>query len=313
MQQTNSYTSSFRLFFFKIIVPLFIIVGVGGCLWGVFFEKEVILNSSICGAYKVNRIINETHPEEIPIFGSSRAEGGYIPDMLGPNYFNYGLDGTGSNVMLFFLKEECKKQKTSQLILLNFDLNGFYYALGDISNYIYNANYLPVRNLLDQQYKPLFRIPFIKYYGQYEVYFKYYMNNKMNLTKYTNKGASADKNKMASSRFNQLVMERKRSVGSFSLDTTLENEYLDLINANPQRIFVFVIAPYHPSCFERFKNLPQAQEFLDNLRKIKNVRVFDFSREIYADSLFLNTSHLNYYGAIRFSKELKDSIKTVVF
>jgi hypothetical protein len=308
MSQTNSSTSSFKLFLVKVLLPFLLSLIIAGYLFGLFFEKKVILNSNICGAYKVNRIIKETHPEEIPIFGSSRAEGGYIPDMLGTNYFNYGLDGTGSSVMLFFLKEECKKKKKSPLIILNFDLSGFDHPLGDISNYIYNAGYTPVKDLLGKNYKSSFSIPFIKYYGQYETYLKYYLNNRLNLTKYTNKGASIEKNKMTSKRFNELVEQRKNSIAGFAQDTALKNEYLRIIAENPQRLFVFVVAPYHPSYFDGFKNLPEADFFLQKLREEKNVRVFDFSREVYADSLFINTTHVNYSGALRFNKDLKDSI-----
>src|SRR5579863_6817697 len=148
MSPTNSSTSSFRLFLVKVLLPFLLSLAGAGYLFGFFFEKKVILTSNICGAYKVNRIINETHPEEIPIFGSSRAEQGYLPDILGTKYFNYGLNGAGPSVMLFFLKEECKKKKNSPLIILNFDMSGFIRPIGDISNYIYNADYLPVRKLL---------------------------------------------------------------------------------------------------------------------------------------------------------------------
>jgi hypothetical protein len=308
MSQTNSSTSSFKLFLVKVLLPFLLSLIVAGYLFGLFFEKKVILNSAICGAYKVDRIINETHPDEIPIFGSSRADGGYIPDMLGANYFNYGLNGTGPNVMLFFLKEECKKRKNHPVIILNFDLAGFVHPLGDISNYIYNSGYLPVRELLGKNYKTMYSIPFIKYYGQYESYLKYYLNNKMNITMYTNKGASVEKNKMTKERFNELVNERKLTHETFRHDTAMENEYMQIISENPQRLFVFVIAPYHSSYFAKFENLPDAENFIDTLKKKKNVKVFDFSKENYPDSLFINTMHLNYTGAVRFNKDLKDSL-----
>jgi hypothetical protein len=309
----NSSTSNFKSFGLKMLAPFLLSLAGAGWLFGYIFEKKVILNSEICGAYKVNRIINQTHPDEIPIFGSSRAEGCYIPDMLGPDYFNYGLDGTGSNVMFFFLKEECKKKKNNPVIILNFDLSGFDNSLGDISNYIYNAHYKPVKELLKKEYRVSYAIPFVKYYGQYETYLKYYLNNRLNLTKYTNKGASIEKNKMTEKRFSELVNQRKNARAFFAIDTALQNGYISLINANPQRIFVFVIAPFHSSYFEGYQNLPVAKAAIMNLRQFKNVRVFDFSQEDYADSLYINTTHLNYAGAKRFNKELKDSLNTVKY
>jgi hypothetical protein len=308
MSQPNSYTSSFKAFFIKIVLPCLLGVIVIGWLFQIVFEKEVILKSQICGAYKVNRIINETHPEEIPIFGSSRAEGCIIPDMLGGNYFNYGLEGTGSNVLLFFLREECKKKKNSPLIILNLDLHGYDYLLGDISNYLYNAGDFPVHKLLGKQYQVHFSLPIVKYYGQYENYLKYFLNDKLNLTKYTNKGASVEKDAVTKDRFAQLVAERNNTEVIFYNDSTLEKEYFSLFRNNPGRVFVIVVAPYHPSYFTKYANYPETLQFLDRLRAIKNVKVFNFAKEAYPDSLFANTTHLNYAGAIRFNKALKDSL-----
>ncbi len=168
MQEQNSSISNFRQFLARILLPLILIVSATGLLFNFVFEKKVILRSDVCGAYKVNRIINETHPAEIPIFGSSRAAYGYIPDSLGHNFFNYGLAGTNYNVVLFFLAHECAKVKTTPWVILNLDLNGLSNGIGDISNYILNANDAGVRRLLGAGYKGYFRIPFVKYFGQYE-------------------------------------------------------------------------------------------------------------------------------------------------
>jgi len=51
--------------------------------------------------------------------------------------------------------------------------------------------------------------------------------------------------------------------------------------------------------------------YLNDIAKLNNVSVFDFSHVDYPDSLFMNTTHLNYYGAKRFTNELKDSIRKI--
>ena len=111
MEKQNLYTSNFKEYLYRILLPLLLIVGCAGFIFSYFFEEKIIYKSQNGGAYKVNRILKETHPDEIPIFGSSRAEGGIIPDSLGSNYFNYGLSGSKYDVTLFFLEEECKKVK----------------------------------------------------------------------------------------------------------------------------------------------------------------------------------------------------------
>jgi hypothetical protein len=307
MSPMNLSTSGFKAFLIKVLLPFLLLVGCSGYLFNILFEKKIILSSDICGAYKVNRIITETHQDEIPIFGSSRAEEEYLPDMFGSNYFNYGLNGTGANVLLFFLKEECKKRKNSPYLIVNFDLSGFVKPLGDISNYIYNSNCPQVKKLLGNNYKISFSIPFIKYYGQYESYLKYYLNNSVKYNTFTNKGAALEKAEMDPGRFSARIT--KHFPTAFVQDTALESEFIRVMDENPQRFFVFVVAPYYQPYFKNLKNMPQAEKFLKYLREMKNVRVFDFSKACYADSLFGDALHLNYNGAVIFSGELNDSIK----
>src|SRR6185437_1473174 len=122
MPERNLSISSFKRFLLRILLPFAGIISLAGLVFTYVFEQKIILNSQIVGAFKVNRIMKETHPDEIPIFGSSRAEGGFIPDSLGSNYFTYGLSGSKYDVTLFFLEEECKKKKNNPWILLNVDL-----------------------------------------------------------------------------------------------------------------------------------------------------------------------------------------------
>ena len=125
MHTENSSISNFKKYVLKILLPVLLIVGVMATAFCFLFEKNIILANENCGAYKVNRIINLNNPNEIPILGSSRAEASFIPEILGVNYFNYGLEGTQENVMLFFIREECKKKsKKSPFIILNIDLDG---------------------------------------------------------------------------------------------------------------------------------------------------------------------------------------------
>ena len=311
MPEQNSSISSFSRFFFKILLPLVLIISASGLLFNYLFEKRVILKSDICGAYKVNRIITETYPNEIPIFGSSRAAYGFIPDSLGGNYFNYGLAGTNYDVTLFFLEHECKKSKTTPWIILNFDLDGLTYSLGDVSNYILNASDPGVRQLLGTEYKSYFRIPFVKYFGRYETYFRLLLSNRIELTKFTNKGASLEKNVLPQKEFNQLVVERKNSQATFKNDPVLQKRLIDVINAHPARTFVFVVSPYHSSYFERFANIGEARGFLASLSAMKNVKVFDFSHMNLPDSMFLNTTHINYKGAMVFNHQLRDSLASI--
>lgn len=311
MQQPTSSISNFRLFLTRLLLPLFLIVAVVGLLFSYWFEQKVIYKANLCGAYKVHRIIAEQHDNEMPIFGSSRAEGGYIPDSLGADVYNYGLSGTLYNVTLFFLEEECKKKKKNPYILLNFDLSGVGKGIGDIANYIPESGTKEVRELLGAAYQPYFAIPFIRYYGRYDIYTRLYLNNKLELTKASNKGASLEKNSLAPEVFALRVKERLTYKGIFKHDTAVADQLFGIIGNHPERYFIFSIAPYHASFFTSYQSADIAQQFLAKLASFKNVRVLDFSKLPLADSMYLNTTHINYKGAKIFNHVLKDSLNSI--
>ena len=78
----------------RSLLLLLLILGLSAFGLGWVFEQYIIYGSKATGASKTNRILHETHLNEIPIFGSSRAEGSYVPSILGEDYFNYGIAGT---------------------------------------------------------------------------------------------------------------------------------------------------------------------------------------------------------------------------
>ncbi|CAN0289786.1 unnamed protein product, partial [Ectocarpus fasciculatus] len=302
MENQNSYIFNFSKFLFKVIL----IIGISGYLFGYVFEKTVIFKSEINRAAKVNRIINENDLNETPIFGSSRAEGSYVPSLItSGEYFNYGMADTQANIWLFFLEEELKKNKKTDIII-NLDLWGIVYSDGNIGNYI--PNYSITKKILKQEGEFYYNIPFVKYFGQFERYFKFYLNEKWNLTKITDFGGSFEKNKLSDKKFQELVQKRKETPTVFSLEPDLSKKLNRLLESTDRKIF-FVVAPCHESVFENFETIDESNKFLFNLNKRNNVSVIDLRNLIQEDFLFLNTTHVNYDGAVVFSKKLNDLLK----
>lgn len=276
------------------------------------FEKKIILGSESSAGYKVNRILKYTDKNEIPIFGPSTAQSSLIPSMLGPDYFNYGIDGVGDDVMLFFLEHECRKTKTTPYIISVMNMQGFTYGLGDINGYLMNADDPDVRKLMGDRYKFYYRIPFIKYYGQYDNYLKDYLNDHMQLTKYKDRGASIEKNAFTKEKFHDLVIERMNSVSRFHNDSSLSARFINVVKGNPAREFILIIPPVHPSCFEKFQNYDDALKFYAYLSAFPNVKVLNYSRNFYPDDCYMNTMHLNYKGAVQFTSLIQDTLSKIL-
>jgi len=306
MENQHSYTSSFRKFILYIsgLVLCFLLVG---WTFSFGFEKQIIFKSEISGASKVNRILHVSNEKEIPIFGSSRAQGSYVPSILGAQYYNYGIDGTGADMWLFFLEKELEKKKESPVII-NFDYSGISKGAGDIGDLIPNS--IATKKLMNDKYKFYYYLPFIKYFGHYESYMKYYLNSKMNLTKHIDNGGSFEKNTLAQEKFDELVAKRLKSDGIFSSDTILIDR-LDNVVRKSNRLIIFIVAPYHSSYISSFNDLDVVHRFLEDLNKIENIQVLDYSEVDYSDDFFMNTTHLNYSGAVKFSEELALELKSI--
>lgn len=305
MGKQNSYIFSFSIFLLKISALVILI----GLVLNYTFENLIIFKGQTNGASKINKIISKTEESEIPIFGSSRAESSFVTSIIDKeNCFNYGISGAQSNVWLFFLDQELKKEKNTPIII-NFDLIGLVSSDGEIGNYIPNWNV--TEDMLIGKGEFYYNVPFIKYYGQYERYLKSYISDKTNLTKYTDKGGSFEKNKLTKEKFQKLISKRLNTKTRFGLDEKLLHQFNKLINST-RRTIILVISPYHKSYFNKFENIEAVDKYLSEMNSKENIEVIDLRSYIDEDALFYNTSHLNYEGAIKFTNELKEqlSIKT---
>lgn len=278
-------------------------MGVGLGINGLF-ESQIIYAPSISGAAKVNRMLTIHEPTEIPILGSSRAECSYQPSILGPSYYNYGIPGSDANVWLFFLEKELEKERQTP-ILINFDIKGFTRSIGDEGNYI--PNFPATLPVLKEKANPWYYVPFVKYFGWYESYVKYYLNEKSAFTKYIDRGASNEKNVLTPEQFDRLVAKRKQTRAKFTYEKELVNKFHTLLSGTERQIYL-VIAPYHSSYFELFLNPEELQDYLNKLFRFENVKVFDLRYTAIDEEEFFNTTHLNYKGAVRFSQEVKQLI-----
>jgi hypothetical protein len=306
--QHNSSISNFKRSCYRLLLPSLAAIVLLCYVLNYVFERVIIGGSEMSGAYKVNRIINKTDPREIPIFGSSRAEGSYIPDSIGSNVFDYGISGTQDDIWLFFLQKELKKQKTTPIII-NLDLEGLNAEKGDAGYWLYNADNPDVRRIIGNDWKPYYSFPLVKYFGKIEYYVADYLNTKKQVTKVVTKGASLERNEISDAAFKELVDARLKAGETFRNDTGIFRHMLQVLQTVKNRNIYFVIAPYHPSYQRSHVNTKQANEFIAYLRTIPNVKVLYYATMPLPDNCFMNTTHVNYKGAQVFSSQLKKDLK----
>jgi hypothetical protein len=108
-----------------------------------------------------------------------------------------------------------------------------------------------------------------------------------------------------------MVADRVKEPLVFLVDTQLQNRLLRVVQAYTDRHFVFIVSPYHGSCFASTPRIAKFHELKRLLLLQPNVTFWDFSRLPLVDAMFLNTTHLNVYGASAFSKVVRDSMNAL--
>lgn len=301
-----------RKLFLRILLPL-LVLGIIFCLgldW--FVKNQLIEKTSTHGAAKLYRI-QELHPDEIPIIGSSRALCSYIPDSIGKNVYNYGINGIGYAVMDIFLQEELSQRGKKTPIILNFDYQMFAYQMGDLNSYLPHSELPAVRALLErnQFYSFQTRIPGIRYFGAIDAFTKDRLNERLQLTKAITKGAAIEKAVASPEQMAILVQKRADSAEYFKPHGELVDRLLGRIKSNPDRMFYLVVAPYHAAYYASIpkEDFTRAQRLMAEIDTLPNARLINFDTAQWSDSMFFNTTHVSLLGAIRMSQMLKDSLR----
>jgi hypothetical protein len=265
---------------------------------------SAIRSGEISGAAKIGRIIRNQDPQEIPIFGSSRAQGSFVPELLAPSAFNYGIDGLGLHAIGFFLEKELQKPRRTPIIV-SFDYEWWHTRIGDTSSWVPSAADPEVRSMLGDEFRLRYRLPLVRYYGRFETYAGFALNERFTLTKTVDRGGVFLVAPVTRAKFQAMVDERQHTSFTFAIDGRLDEWFRRLLTAHPERQFVVAVAPYHRAYLKSVRNPEAIAAYLQTLQAIPNVVVIDRAAADYDDDLFMNTSHLNYAGAQRFTRELR--------
>jgi hypothetical protein len=266
-----------------------------------------ILSGEISGAAKIGRIIHNDDPAESPIFGSSRAQCSLLPDIFAPAAFNYGIDGIGYRVVEFFLDKELRKARRTPIIV-NFDYEWWHDRTGDLSYWIASSGDPDVKKILGDDLRLLHRVPLVRYYGRFDEYVGYALNERMTITKTTNRGGVFLVAPLTRAKFEEMVQVRLKTPLTYTVDRAMDERFRQRLMSRPDRQIVVVVAPYHWSYAKSIRNPEAVSHYLESLRSIPNVTVINRASVDYGDDHFMNTGHLNWIGAKRFSAELRSEL-----
>jgi hypothetical protein len=305
----NPSLDHFIRFLLSYLLPGLLCLTIFFFMFDWFFTKVVLLKTEGSGYSKIYRLINNDE-DEISIFGASRARGSYIPDTIAPAAYNYGLDEACLLSTNALLDIELQKRKKSPVII---DFTYWHWqTIGDVADYIPFVNNRNILEMLKEtgQYKYLYSAPALRYYGYYDYYMKEYLNDCMKLTKTVRNGFTYPVTipSFNKTRFEEDIAKRLKEETRWKNDKRQDEMLFKLIKSNPQRQFYLTISPFHKSFFKTLHKTKELEVFFNDLRQLPNLNILDYGEVDYPDSLFLNTTHVNYYGAVKFSKALSEKI-----
>ncbi|MCH2214725.1 MAG: hypothetical protein MK086_06100 [Flavobacteriales bacterium] len=326
------------LFFYPLLLA-----GVIALVIDQSFEVFVLpKRTDLDNSFKVERLLGETDPKEIPVFGSSKGRSSFIPDSLGETVFNYSMQKCNFDVIFFLLETELAKDKDAPIII-EFNARSFVHRP---QHTIDLATFMPIKNnpsvveylAANDRLDNFQLVPGVRYYGSYVRYIRS-LNRKETPNKIINRGGlfidyyPGDRllRRFTDSRYKMIEkreeLETRAASGKpltymedqmldqlqISLDFAYNKDRIkkfeDMVKSHPNRDILMVFTPHHPSELAGLKNREKLYELMDHWNEdIPNLYAFDYSDFPLPDSCFKNSSHINLEGARRFCAVLNDDL-----
>jgi len=295
---------------------------------------------------KLERIISDDHPEDIPIFGSSIARRAYYCDSIGPGFYNYGMAGSLFGSIYPLLKIQLEKDNDYPIIL-DFDQHTFLhseYVQLDLSNYVPHVSNPHIQEMLQFHGKEDWQheVPGFRYFGLYTDYLRDLLKPSLEREELISRGGVFyPEKKKAFQRFlakRERMIEDKRELDerlkegehlltedekkwhfyldailNFHPDSLMVSRYEALMYDNPYKTFVLIYSPQSEVKLRGLENYGDIQEFLSGLKdRHPNLRVLDYSKAGYGNEYYRDSGHLNIAGAKKFSALISDDLERIL-
>jgi len=273
-------------------------------------EKTLFKNSETLPYQKTAKFYSSKKDLNLLILGSSRAEGNYIPSILNPNgqAQNFGLPGTGNKIWYHMLVDELSNS-FSRKVIVNIDPARKPINNGQDYNYSYYLKLPKNSNLYSALNKstkakllpnPLF------YLGSVKGFIAESLKDYANLTSITDHGFKGNTNSLSKKQFESLLEDTESFRVGFN--GNLWKSTFERIENSKDTVY-FVLAPIYEKRLQQIDYSAFKFELKQLSKSYQQIKFYDFSNSIKEKQLFYDPEHLNYKGAVNFSKMLKDSIQ----
>ena len=307
-------------------------------------QRWAIFEDPASNPSKIERLILSEDPEEIPVFGSSKARSSFIPDSLGPTVWNYAMEKCNFDVTEFLMEVELAKPRKGA-VLVEFNHRFFVHAPDhtiDAATFVPNIGLPGVREYLERngRFEERFLVPGLRYFGSVQEYIRKGSSDEDandELSRVSEKGGLFTERAAPTRLLASQVAARQRSIEmrfklqhdvddvkeAVSAEDRYKLRYLDafllfsapkervdrfeeLVASRPDREILVVYTPQHWSEMEGVANKQEITELFKLLQKRHpNLHFYDYSMMELPDSAFKNSSHLNNQGARAFCAALK--------
>jgi len=278
---------SFILYLAGLLAALVLALLVNDVVW-----FKLLAASTGSSAAKIYRVHGHHPTNEIPIFGSSRAQSNFVPEIFGENVFDYGVDGAVQNETLDLIEEYLKYDNHAGMtlpIIVNVDPWGF--PADDSEMKV--ADY----GLVDGS------LPGVRSFGKFRKVFAEWLNERVGGTKKISRGAVLQLNSRTTAEWETINAKLKPC--RFHVSEFWKSR-IERVAASTSRQIYWVIGPCAPHWKALFENESDLNSFCAWLARVPNQHVVNLYSLDFGNECFMDPTHLNVEGAHRFSRLAKD-------
>ena len=293
----NSFISSFNMKrFIYYFITLFIIV-IGLALINDILCVWLIRHAGSSSACKMERLWENPEHDEIPIFGSSRALGNFVPSIISPKCFNYGCNGMGKEEITFLMNVAAKRN-SGKSVIVNFDP----WQSESGSPFVGDYRLAPESKQLSLKEC----IPGIRFHGALRSSITEFLNSRKAVTKVIDHGAELLKNSRNADEWK--IINTRQIAQRYFLNPTVDEPFESVIHAfSPRKVYI-VICPCSSHWTDLYTGLNKLNQYLEHLKNVcPNTIVINlFEDSSFSDDDFADATHLNINGARKLSQKVAE-------